>query len=433
MPPLAPLRPGSYDFSRDMFFQGIGASGFVMGTITAVAPPNAGGLRLRYAAVMQGLRDAIDARIRATLDGDNRAIATALLTGRRDAITTPVNDAMFISGLGHVLSISGYHMAVVAGVVFFAVRALLALIPGLAAGFPIKKWSAAAALVASAFYLLLSGAEVATQRSFFMTAVVLIAVMVDRRAITFRTLAVAALIVLAVAPEALVHPSFQMSFAATLGLVALVQIGMPNLFASPDHSTTARIALWGGREIAMLFMASMIAGLGTTPYAAFHFHRVTPYGVLANLGAMPVVSALVMPAGLLGLLAAPFGLDGVFWWLMGIGIDWMIAVTRWVAALPGAVGRLPAFGIAPLIAASVGLILMWPAALVGRVRARGRNDLGSVGSATRHPHRRRWPERRGARQGRAAASDADQQRQFPAEGVVGRGRRPARCRRRFAQ
>lgn len=358
MPPLSPVRPGSYDFSRDMYFQGIGASGFVMGAITAAVPPDAGGLRLRYAAFMQGLRDAIDARIRATLEGDDRAIATALLTGRRDAISTPVNDAMFVSGLGHVLSISGYHMAVVAGVVFFAVRALLALIPGLAVGFPIKKWSAAAALVAAAFYLLLSGAEVATQRSFFMTAVVLIAVMVDRRAITFRTLAVAALIVLAVAPEALVHPSFQMSFAATLGLVALVQIGMPNLLASPDHSATARVALWGGREIAMLFLASLIAGLATTPYAAFHFHRVTPYGVLANLGAMPVVSALVMPAGLLGLLAAPFGLDGAFWWLMGLGIDWMVAVSRWVAALPGAVGHIPAFSIAPLVGASLGIIVM---------------------------------------------------------------------------
>ena len=206
-PPLAPLRPGSYDFGRDLYFQGIGASGFVMGAIKTLEPPVSGGLALRYAAFMQGLRDAIDARIRTTLD--KRAIATALLTGRRDAITEPVNDAMFISGLGHVLSISGYHMAVVAGVVFFAFRALLALIPGLTVSAPIKKWSAAAALVAAAFYLLLSGAEVATQRSFFMTAVVLIAVMVDRRAITFRTLAVAALIVLLIAPEALVHPSFQ--------------------------------------------------------------------------------------------------------------------------------------------------------------------------------------------------------------------------------
>jgi competence protein ComEC len=357
-PPLSPLRPGSYDFGRDMFFQGIGASGFVTGAIKTVEPPVSGGLSLRYAAFMQGLRDAIDARIRTTLDGDKRAIATALLTGRRDAISTPVNDAMFISGLGHVLSISGYHMAVVAGVVFFAVRALLALIPGLTVNFPIKKWSAAAALAAAAFYLLLSGAEVATQRSFFMTAVVLIAVMVDRRAVTFRTLAVAAMIVLAIAPEALVHPSFQMSFAATLGLVALVQIGMPRLFASPDNSATAKVALWGGREIMMLTLASLVAGLATTPYAAFHFHRVTPYGVLANLAAMPVVSAVVMPAGMLGLAAMPFGFDGVFWWLMGIGIDWMIVVTEWVAALPGAIGRMAAFGIGPLIAASLGIILL---------------------------------------------------------------------------
>jgi competence protein ComEC len=357
-PPLAPLRPGSYDFSRDLFFQGIGASGFVMGAIKTIEPPESGGLALRYAAFMQDLRDAIDARIRTRLDGDERSIATALLTGRRDAISEPVNDAMFISGLGHVLSISGYHMAVVAGVVFFTVRALLALIPGLTVSFPIKKWSAAAALFAALFYLLLSGAEVATQRSFYMTAVVLIAVMVDRRAITYRTLAVAAMIVLLIAPEALVHPSFQMSFAATLGLVALVQLGMPRLFATPDSSAATRVALWGGREAMTLVLASFVAGLATTPYAAFHFHRVTPYGVLANLAAMPVVSALVMPAGLLGLLAMPFGLDGFFWWLMGIGIDWMIKVTQWVAALPGAVGRMAAFGTGPLIAATIGIILM---------------------------------------------------------------------------
>ncbi|MBC7584499.1 MAG: ComEC family competence protein [Tardiphaga sp.] len=357
-PPLQPLRPGSYDFGRDLYFQGIGASGFVTGSIKAVDPPNVPGWRLRYAATMQGFRDAIDARIRTVVSGDARAIATALLTGRRDAISPEVNDAMFVSGLGHVLSISGYHMAVVAGVVFFTVRALLALIPAFTVTFPIKKYSAAAALAAALFYLLLSGAEVATQRSFFMTAVVLLAIMVDRRAITFRTLAVAAMIVLVAMPEALVHPSFQMSFAATLGLVALVQGGVPVLLASPDHSATARAALWGGREIILLTLASLVAGLATTPYAAFHFHRVTPYGVFANLLAMPVVSVLVMPAGLLGLAAMPFGFDGVFWRLMDVGIQWMIVVTQWVAALPGAIGRVAAFGQGPLIAATLGIILL---------------------------------------------------------------------------
>src|ERR1700726_1569549 len=147
-----------------------------------------------------------------------------------------------------------------------------------------------------------------------------------------------------------------MSFAATLGLVALVQIGMPRLFASPDNSATAKVAMWGGRELMMLTLAALVAGLATTPYAAFHFHRVTPYGVLANLAAMPVVSAVVMPAGLLGLLAMPFGLD--VWRIMGFGIDWMIAVTQWVSDLPGAIGRMAAFGTGPLIAASAGIILL---------------------------------------------------------------------------
>src|SRR5262249_31362891 len=159
------------------------------------------------------MRAALDQRIRSVLSGDTGAIASALITGKRDAISTPVNDAMFISGLGHVLSISGYHMAVVATVIFFVLRALFALMPAAAGRFPVKKWAALAALAAAAFYLVLSGAEVATQRSFIMIAIVLIGVMADRLALTLRTLTAAALIVLLFTPEAIVHPSFQMSFA----------------------------------------------------------------------------------------------------------------------------------------------------------------------------------------------------------------------------
>jgi competence protein ComEC len=356
-PPFTALYPGGYDFARDIYFQRIGASGFVLGAIKPLAAPENGGWWLRYAVAVNGMRDAIDARIRQTISGDARAIASALLTGKRDAISTPVNDAMYTSGLGHVLSISGYHMAIVAGAVFFAVRALLALFPVLTAGFPIKKWAAVAALAAAAFYLLLSGGEVATQRSFLMTAVVLVGVMVDRRAITFRTLAVAAMVVMLVAPEAVVHPSFQMSFVATLGLVALMDRERP-LFSATSDTGVGRAALWGGREIAILALASLVAGFATMPYGAFHFHRATPYGVVSNLLAMPVVSGLVMPAGLLGLLAAPFGFDGVFWRLMEWGIGWMIAVAQWVAALPGAVGRVPAFGMAPLLLATLGILVI---------------------------------------------------------------------------
>ena len=356
-PPLQPLRPGGYDFARDMYFQRIGASGYALGAIRTKTPPVARGFWLRYAAIIDDVREAIDKRIRAVMPGDDGSIASALITGKRDAISTPVNDAMYVSSLAHVLSISGYHMAVVAGIVFFFIRAGLALIPSLANRHPIKKWAALAALVAAGFYLFLSGAEVATQRSFIMIAIVLIGVMLDRPTLTFRTLAVAAIGVLLLAPQAVIHPSFQMSFAATLALVAVYQHGLP-LRADTDSSIGMRVALWGAREVAGLLLASLVAGLATTPYAAFHFHRLAPYGALANLLAMPVVSALVMPMGILGVIAMPFGFDAVFWRLMGAGIDWMNWVALWVTSLPGAVGRIHAFGTGPLLVGTAGILLV---------------------------------------------------------------------------
>ncbi len=357
-PPLEPLRPGGYDFARDMYFQRIGASGFVLGRIRTAEPPRPGTLWLRYAAAIDGLREAIDKRIRAVLPGDTGAIASALITGKRDAITTPVNEAMYVSGLAHVLSISGYHMAVVAGIMFFVLRALFALMPAFASRHPIKKWAAFAALLAAAFYLLLSGAEVATQRSFIMIAIVLIGVMVDRPTLTFRTITVAAFGVLILAPEAVVHPSFQMSFAATLALIAGYQHGLPWMSRGGDTPLAARIALAGGREVVGLLVCSLLAGTATIPYIAYHFHRVSPYGVVANLLAMPVVSAWVMPWGILGVLAMPFGLDGPCWRLMGPGIEWMNAIALWVTGFPGALGRLAAFGTGPLLLCSLGLVVL---------------------------------------------------------------------------
>jgi competence protein ComEC len=356
-PPLQPLRPGGYDFARDLYFQEIGASGFVLGKIAGQAPPHAPGYRLRAAALIDRMREAINARIHALLPGDRGSIASALITGKRSTISTPVANAFYISSLAHVLAISGFHMAVVAGIAFFFIRALLALMPALAVRRPIKKWAAAGALVTATFYLVLSGASVSTQRAFIMIAIVLVGVMVDRPALTFRTISVAAFGVLLIAPQAIVTPSFQMSFAATLALIAAYQHGLP-WRAKADTPLTQRAALWGAREIAGVILASLVAGLATTPYATYHFHRVAPYGVLANLLAMPVVSAWVMPTGILGVLALPFGLDAMFWQLMGEGIDWMIKVALWVTSLPGAVGHVGAFGTGPLLLATAGLLLL---------------------------------------------------------------------------
>ncbi len=357
-PPLQPLRPGSYDFSRDLYFQRIGASGFVNGAVKVVAPPAEAGWRLRAATFVEGVRDTIDGRIRSVLSGDIGSIASALITGKRDAITPYLFDAMFISGIGHVLSISGYHMAVVAGVVFFILRALLALIPGLTDRMPVKKWAASGALLVTALYLILSGAEVATQRSFVMIAIVLLGVVLDRPVLTLRTVTIAALVVLILSPEAVVHPSFQMSFAATLALIAAYAYGQPLAGAGRGSPLATRAALWGMKEIVSLLLASLIAGLATTPYAAYHFHRLAPYGVIANLLAMPVVSAWVMPMGILGVIALPFGFDAFFWRQMGAGIAWMDTVALWVASLPGAVGHMTSFGTAPLLFATAGLLVI---------------------------------------------------------------------------
>ncbi len=356
-PPLAPLRPGGYDFARDMYFQGIGASGYVLGALHPAQAPHAPGFALRAAALVDELREAINSRIHAVLPGDRGSIASALITGKRNAISDEVSNAFYVSSLAHVLAISGFHMAVVAGIVFFVIRALLALAPALAARRPIKKWAAVAALPAAAFYLVLSGAGVSSQRAFIMVAIVLIGVMLDRPALTFRTLTVAAFGVLLLAPQAVVHPSFQMSFAAALALIAVFQYGLP-WHAKADTALGQRAALWGTREIAALVLASIVAGLATMPYAAYHFHRVAPYGLLANLLAMPVVSAWVMPMGILGVLTLPLGFDAPFWQLMGQGVDWMIKVALWVTSLPGAVGHVHAFGTGPLLLGSAGLLLI---------------------------------------------------------------------------
>jgi competence protein ComEC len=215
------------------------------------------------------MRDAIDARIRAILPGDDGVIAAMLIDGKRDAIAPNVYDALFISGIGHVLSISGYHIVVVAGLIFFIVRAFFASIPGLADRAPFKKWAAFAALLATGFYLVLLGNQVATERSFIMIGVVLVGVLLDRPTLTMRTLTVAALAVLCFAPESIVHPSFQMSFAATLALIAGYERGALKLRSAGNTSLRARATLWGVNELIGLTVASLLAGLATTPYAAF--------------------------------------------------------------------------------------------------------------------------------------------------------------------
>jgi competence protein ComEC len=223
LPPPEPVEPGAFDFGRRAWFDRLGATGYATGRIEPLSDAPRPPLDLSVWAAIDALRAVVNERVRTALPNETGAIAVALITGDRGGIPQEVTEAMRDAGLAYVLAISGLHMVIMAGPVFWLVRALLAAVPGLALRFPIKKWAATIALLAATFYLLLSGASVPTLRAWIMMSIFLIAVLLDRPAITMRNVALAALAILIVAPESLFEPSFEMSFAAVIGLVALYE------------------------------------------------------------------------------------------------------------------------------------------------------------------------------------------------------------------
>jgi len=357
-PPADPVAPGLYDFGRDAFFAGVGASGFVIGKVgegEAGDPPY--GVRLR--AGLDRVRSMISERIRAAIPGSSGAIADALVSGKRDGIPEGLNDAMRAAGLYHILSISGFHMALVAALIFAVVRGGLALVPSLALKRHVKALAALVALAVSTGYLVISGAEVATQRSWIMIAVVLIGVALDRGALTLRTLAIAALAVLAIAPESLLGPSFQMSFAATLALVSgYVALRPWAEREASDPAGLGRTLLLLTNGVIGLAASSFVASLATTPYAAFHFNTVHVYGVAGNLLGAPIIEFIVMPLEILALLMWPFGWDRPVWALAGLGIDLFVRVAEWVASWPGGRIIIPSTRPLGLLVLSFGMILV---------------------------------------------------------------------------
>lgn len=359
-PLVGPIRPGGYDFAVGAYFSGLGATGFALGKSKLAPAATEVPYSVRVNAAIDRMRRTLAERIRLTLPGDAGAIAAALVTGIRDHISHEANEAMRISGLYHVISISGLHMALVAGVLFAFARGGLALVPGLALRRPIKKYAAVLALAGVTFYLLLSGAEVATQRSYIMIAIVLVGVLIDRPALTLRTLAAAVVVTLVVSPEAVLNPGFQMSFAATLALISFYERWVP-LVSSPPAAGASAIGAWAsraGRWLALGAATSLIAGLATAIYAAFHFHRFAPYGLVANVLSMPLIGFVIMPGALLGVLLLPFGFDFIGWTMMGYGIEGMVAVAKFVSAIDGAEGRIAAFGGSAVLLGTLALLLL---------------------------------------------------------------------------
>lgn len=339
-PPPSPAMPGDYDFGRWAYYQRIGAVGYLYGRPRAIAPLRAPSPRDRVLAGLESLRGTMTARVRAEISGREGIIAAALITGERADIDPGDQTAYRDSGLMHVLSISGLHLALAGGLFFWLVRALLALFPSIVLHYPIKKWAAIAALAGSTFYLLISGCEPPAVRSWVMLAMMFVAVLVDRPALSMRSVALAAVLIILATPESVLDPGCQMSFAAVIGLIALAEWSAAHRPQEGSANSWWRRA-W--RYVAGIAVTSIVAGLATAPIAIFHFDRASPFGIIANLAALPVVSAVIMPAAVASMVLMPVGLDHWPLVAMGWGVGVMTDIAHRVAGLPGAGTVVPAW------------------------------------------------------------------------------------------
>lgn len=351
LPPPEPAMPGAFDFARYAWFRQIGAVGYAISTAEIMPAEETRNWREAMMLSLSALRQDWTRRIAAQTEGAGGAIAAALMTGVRGPIPDHVDAAFRDSGLAHILSISGLHLTLVAGLLFFLMRALLALSPRLALQYPIKKWAAFAALLGAVAYTLVSGAALPTLRALAMIALALLAVMLDRRAITLRAVAWAALLLLVLWPDSLLDPGFQMSFAAVTALVAAFEHLAPKLTRWRSHAGPVQIALlW----LAGVMAASFVAGLGSSLFAAYHFNRVADYALVANLLAAPLVDFIIMPLTVLAFLLMPLGLEALALTPMVWAVDALIALALWVAGWPDAVGSVPAMPLWGLAAISTG-------------------------------------------------------------------------------
>lgn len=356
-PPSGPALPGGFDFRRDAYFKGLGAIGYAIGPVRTWEAPSPPPRDLQWQAQLDNARNALTRRIASTIGGSAGAIAAALVTGKRALIPDEANDALRLSGLYHIVSISGLHMVLAAGVLFWLVRAGLALWPRVALRMPVKKLAAAFAMLGAIAYCLFAGSEVATIRSLIMTLVMLGAILIDRPALAMRNLALSALFVLSLQPEAILGPSFQMSYAAVAALIASQRLWNPQ--RQPEGpgkgpSLARRFAL----GFAGIIVTTLVASMATTPFSAFHFYRVNPFGLIGNSLGIPLVSLVVMPAAVAGCLLQPFGMDEPVWHLMGLGIRGMMTVATWVAGFEHASLPAPALRHS-CFAAFVGAMLVF--------------------------------------------------------------------------
>lgn len=352
-PPSPPVMPGSFDFQRHAYFNGIGASGYALSKAVVLAQGKRASVLGRLGDKITAVRLAFSRSVKSQVSGQEGAVASALLTGDRSGLSKETLADMRRAGLAHLLAISGLHMGLIAGFAFFASRLLLSAVQSVSLRFNVKKIAAGLSLLSALAYLLMSGGTVPTQRAFLMTGAVLIGVLIDRRVISMRTVAAAAMLILVFRPEAMLGASFQLSFAAAVALVAFYEAG--RLKPSPVRSSGVYSALrWAGVYVLALLASSLIANLATAPFAAYHFNTVSISGIAANMAAIPITGFWVMPWGFLATALAPVGAEYVPLKAMSFGIETVLSVARYFAGLDWAILPVRNIPAAAMVCAVLG-------------------------------------------------------------------------------
>ncbi|MCK3777669.1 ComEC family competence protein [Ensifer sesbaniae] len=352
-PPSGPALPGLNDFAFDSYFRGIGAVGFFYGSPTGGKAPAAGELEATLsfgsslATSIASIREAVGERIRTAIGGDTGALAAALVTAEERAISRETVEVLRQAGLAHVLAISGLNMALAAGTFLIGARTVLSMVPGLAHRVPVKKVAAAGALLMVCLYILIAGGAVSALRAWIMISIMLVAVFFDRMSISLRNVALAAIVIVSLTPSAVAGPGFQMSFAATLALVA----GYARWRERRETELPAAERRSKGRGlvtgvVAGVVITSLTGGLATSVYSIAYFHRLPAYGLLANVLTMPMISIVIMPFGLFAMLLMPLGLEHYPLVAMAWGLERMLDIARFVTSLDGDIvtGRIGYLG-----------------------------------------------------------------------------------------
>lgn len=351
MPPPHPTLHDGFNYRFYAYFKGINAIGYTTRNIKVIEESQNNSSFHNW---IENLRLHIKSQFLAMCAAPYGAIAAGMLMGDASAIDPITAEAVRISGIAHIIAISGMHIVVIIAIIFFLSNALLSLSTYIISNYSTKKISAFIAIIITSFYLLIAGSPISAQRAFVMSSITLIAIILDRNASPMRSIAIAALVLMILTPESIMSASLQMSLAACICLVATFDVSKKICERIGFDSQIKRILTY----CTSIVVATLAAGLATAPYVIYHFNQFSTYSILTNLFAIPLSDFLIMPLGLAAMVAMPFGLEAPFMFLLEKSIMLMIEYAKYISSLPYASLYIPSLSHTGIIIFSLSALLL---------------------------------------------------------------------------